>query len=101
MEQVFYEMSALTAKGNRRKQNAGDNSLKRKHISFNSFITVAQKTFFSFPLYSRKLMLKKPHASLSFTGLRRKKAKHTNLGIPRIIVLGARSGLIGSVIHDN
>lgn len=59
VEQAFYAMSALTAKGKRRKQKAGDNSFRKKHISFNSFITVAQKTFFSFPLYSHKLKLKK------------------------------------------
>lgn len=61
VEQAFYAMSALTAKGKRRKQKAGDNSFRKKHISFNSFITDAQKTFFSFPLYSHKLKLKKTH----------------------------------------
>lgn len=71
---------------------------KGKHSSFNSFITVTQKTYLSFPSDLPKLTLKKPHTSL-FTGLHRKKTKHTNSAIPRKFVLGARSRLGRSVIY--
>lgn len=71
---------------------------KGKHGLFNSFITVTEKTYLSFPSDSHKLTLKKPHTSL-FTDLHRKKTKHTNSDIPRKIVLGAGSRLGRSVIY--